>query len=161
MDFQNQNLTIHTKRRSFLWNNLHGNLCIKMSKKNFKINFLYLSRTLPRPSDRLHMFFTHVLRAFLQHLAVIRSSPQHPAASLRTSFIGVLVCRGELRIKAECCGKLQKKGWCCSNLKYWWSRKCIGARKICWCAENKWQSKAEILSRVSLVHLSGAITIDS
>ena len=112
----------------------------KKFKKTLKINFLYLTRTLPRTSDRLHMFFTHVFRNSPQHLAVIRGSPQHPAALPRTSFVGVLVCRGEPRVKAECCGKARKKGWCCSNLKHWWRGKGVGARKIRWCAENKSQS---------------------
>ena len=39
MDFQNQILTIHIERRPFLWNNLHGNLCVKISKKPWKSTF--------------------------------------------------------------------------------------------------------------------------
>ena len=108
----------------------------KKFKKTLKINFLYLTRTLPRTSDRLHMFFTHVFRNSPQHLAVIRGSPQHPAALPRTSFLGALVCRGEPRIKPSvaerrgkqrwCCGKQR---WCCSK-KYWCSWSNAGAREI-------------------------------
>ena len=48
--------------KQFTWQ-----LMCKNFKKTLKINFLYLTRTLPRTSDRLHMFFTHVFRNSPHH----------------------------------------------------------------------------------------------
>ena len=86
--------------KQFTWQLMCKNL-----KNTLKINFLYLTRT----SDRLHMFFTHIFRASPQHLAVIRSSLQHHAASPRTSFVGALVCRRELWIKPSVAERRRKQ----------------------------------------------------
>ena len=134
--------------KQFTWQ-----IMCKNFKKTLKINSLYLTRTPPCTSDKLHMFFTHVFRAFPQHSAVIRSSPQHPAALPRTNFVGALVCRGEPRIKAECCGKARKKGWCCSNLKHWWRGKYVGARKIRWCVEKMTSIALEKSDQVNFVEV--------
>ena len=82
------------------------------------------------------LMFSATLRNTWLLSTALRGSPQHPAALLRTSFLGALVCRGEPQIKPSvaerrgkqrwCCGKQR---WCCSK-KYWCSWSNAGAREI-------------------------------
>ena len=81
--------------KQFTWQ-----LMCKNIKKTLKINFLYLTRTLPRTSDRLHMFFTHVfasLGCYPRLSAAPRSIPAHQppwcAGLLRKAADNSLVMR--------------------------------------------------------------------
>ena len=58
----------HTHRqKAILMKQFTWQLMCKNFKKTLKINFLYLTRTLPRTSDMLHMFFTYVFRNSPHH----------------------------------------------------------------------------------------------
>ena len=86
--------------KQFTWQ-----LMCKKLKKTLKINFLYLTRTLPHTSDRLHFFYScfPCLSATLGCYPQLSAAPRSIPAALLVHWFAVESCGSSqvLRIGAE------------------------------------------------------------